>query len=550
MKLSHIILFLFFLSAAGCVQEKKTVKNAAPFVPQANDEYFQDIGENIGLRFRHSLGDDELTNIIESSCGGTAFLDFDKDGFIDIYVTSGTWIEGFSHGEKPKEVPANRLYRNKGDGTFDDVTKKSGTGGPWYTMGVSIGDYDNDGFPDIFLSNYGPNVLLRNRGDGTFTDVTKKAGVAGKKECSVGSVWLDYDNDGFLDLYVGNYLTFDPAYKYYYAPDGFPGPMAYEAEKDYLYHNNGNGTFSDVTDEAGIVDNDGRAMGVGAADYDDDGFTDIFVANDHTMNYLWHNEGGKKITDKGIFSGTAFSQAGEATVSMSVDFADFNNDTLLDLFLSDDTYCSLYMNMGGGVFSDMANQSGIAMQAAQFVGWSSCFFDYDNDGDQDIFMTNGALKHLYGQEDQLFENDGAGNFKDISGKLGKYFFEEYVGRGACLGDYDNDGDIDIFIVNLNNRSVFLRNNQGNTNHWIILNLEGTKSNRDAVGAKVKIKYNGKTQIAQKRTTAGYLSQNDPRMHFGTGKAEMIDEIEIRWLSGKVQVLKDVKTNQILNIVEQ
>jgi len=550
MKLLFKILIAFFIVIlSGCKSGNQKSGSAEPSVPPPNDEYFQDISESIGLRFRHSIGDDELSNIIESSCGGAAFLDYDRDGFIDIYVTSGTWVEKLSHGEKPAEMPGNRLFRNRGDGTFEDVTKKSDAAGGWYTMGVSVGDYDNDGYPDLFLSCYGPNVLLHNEGNGTFKDVTKKAGVAGKHECSVGSVWIDFNNDGLLDLYVGNYLTFDPEYKYYYAPDGFPGPMAYEAEKDYLYRNNGDGTFTDVTEETGIIDADGRAMGVGAFDYDDDGFMDIFVANDHTMNYLWHNEGGKTFTDKGIYSGTAFSQAGEATVSMSVDFADFNNDGLIDMFLSDDTYCSLYKNIGGGVFTDQANVSGIAMQTAQFVGWSSCFFDYDNDGDQDIFMTNGALKHLYGQEDQLFENDGSGNFKDISGKLGSYFFEEHVGRGACLGDYDNDGDIDIFIVNLNDRCIFLRNNKGNTGNWIIFSFTGTKSNRDAVGVKVKIEYGGKTQIAQKRSTAGYLSQNDPRLHFGLGNAEMIDKIEIRWPSGTFQILENVKANQIVNIVE-
>ena len=289
------------------------------------------------MDFIHSIGDDDLTNIIQSDGGGAAFLDYDQDGYIDIYACSGTWLEGVSKSEKPAELPGNHLYRNRGNGTYEDVTKKAGVGGPWYSMGVACGDFNNDGYPDLYLSNYGPNVLLKNNGNGTFSDVTKRANVAGGKECSVGAVWFDYDNDSFLDLYVGNYLEFDPNYKYYYAPDGFPGPMAYDAQKDVLYHNNGDGTFEDVTEKMGITDIDGRAMGVGAADYDDDGFVDIFVANDHTLNYLWHNEGGKGFVDKGTMSGTAFSQAGEATVSMSVDFADFNDDGLLDLFVSDDT---------------------------------------------------------------------------------------------------------------------------------------------------------------------------------------------------------------------
>jgi hypothetical protein len=427
------------------------------------------------------------------------------------------------------------------------VTKKAGVGGPWYSMGVTVGDYNNDGYPDIYLSNYGPNVLLKNNGNGTFSDVTKHANVSGGKECSVGAVWLDYDNDSWLDIYVGNYLDFDPNYKYYYAPDGFPGPMAYDAEKDVLYHNNGDGTFSDVTEKMGIVDVDGRAMGVGAADYDDDGFMDIYVSNDHTLNYLWHNEGGKKFADRGTMSGTAFSQAGEATVSMSVDFADYNGDGLLDLFVSDDSYCSLYENTGNGIFTDKGIAANISMSAAQFVGWSSSFIDYDNDGDVDIFKANGALKHLYGQESQMFENDGTGKFTDIS--PGKYFSSEYVGRGACIGDYDNDGDLDIFVVNLNSPAVFLRNNKGNLNNWILIKLTGTTSNRDGVGARVRLTAGGKTQTNQKKSTTGYLSQNDPRLHFGLGKNENIERIEIIWPSGKKQTLENIKANQILDIKE-
>jgi hypothetical protein len=550
---SSVFLFAFMLMLSGCNSNKKPSagqgKPDTANLPAANDEYFQEIGKEAGIDFVHSIGDDDLHNIIESSGGGTAFLDYDQDGFIDLYICSGTWIEGFSKSEKPKNAGGNRLYRNIGNGTFQDVTKKAGAAGSWYSMGVTIGDFNNDGFPDIFISNYGPNVLLENNGNGTFSNVTKHAGVAGGNECSVGAAWFDYDNDGFLDLYVGNYLNFDPNYKYYYAPDGFPGPMAYDAQKDVLYHNKGNGEFEDVTATMGIIDVDGRAMGVGAADYDDDGFVDIYVANDHTLNYLWHNDGGKGFTDRGTMSGTAFSQAGEGTISMSVDFADYNGDGLLDIFASDDKYCSLYENMGNGVFTDKSYPSGIAMPAGQYVGWSSSFFDYDNDGDVDLFKTNGALKHLYGQEDQIFQNEGDGKFRDISVELGKYFTEEYVGRGACLGDYDNDGDMDAYIVCLNDNGKFLRNNKGNQNNWLSLNLIGTISNRDGIGARIKLYSGGKIQTAQKKSTTGYLSQNDPRMHFGLGKNETVEKIEIKWPSGKVQILENIKPNQILTIKE-
>jgi hypothetical protein len=533
--MSLVFLLVFLVVLPGCQSGSKpssgSKKGTAANVPASNGDYFQEIAEQIGLDFVHSIGGPDLNNIIESSCGGSAFLDYDQDGNIDIYVCSGTWIEGFTKSDKPARLPQNHLYRNRGDGTFEDITKKAGVGGPWYSMGVSVGDFNNDGYPDLYLSNYGYNVLLKNRGNGTFVDVTEKANVAGQHSCSVGAVWLDYDNDSFLDLYVGNYLKFDPNYKYFYAPDGFPPPMAYESEPDVLYHNNGDGTFTDVTESMGIVDIDGRSMGVGAADVDNDGFMDIFVANDHSLNYLWHNEGGRHFTDIGTKSGTAFSQGGEATVSMSVDFADYNGDGLLDIFVSDDSYCSLYENVGNGIFTDKAMSSGISSQAAQFVGWSSTFMDYDNDGDVDIYKTNGALKHLYGQESQVFQNNGNGKFSDISLELGEYFHGEYVGRGSCIGDYDNDGDLDVFIVNLNDHCRFLRNNKGNQNNWIIINLIGITSNRDGIGATVKVTTKGKTQTQQKKSTAGYLSQNDPRLHFGLA-------------------MNNVKANQILEIKEQ
>ncbi len=548
-----VFLFVVLLVPSGChLNDKLAVKSKQQLVtkiPKTNNDYFQEIGQQIGLNAEHSIGDDHINNIVESVGGGAAWLDYDQDGYMDLFTCSGTWIKGFSKSEKPKKTAHNHLYHNLKNGTFEEVTENAGLDFPFYSMGVTVGDFNNDGYPDIYISNYGPNALYKNNGDGTFTNLTKQAKVGGGKDCSVGAVWLDYDNDGLLDLYVGNYLNFDPNYKYYYAPDGFPGPLAYDSQTDVLYHNNGNGTFENVTKKMGIIDVDGRAMGVGAADYDNDGFVDIYVANDHTVNYLWHNDGGKKFTNRGTMSGTGFSQAGEATISMSVDFADYNADGLLDMFVSDDNYCSLYENLGNGLFSDKSYSSGISAASGQFVGWSSFFIDYDNDGDPDIFKTNGELKHAYGQEDQLYENEGNGKFKDVSVDRGKYFKEEYVGRGACAGDYDNDGDMDIYIENLDSPGIFLRNNKGNKNNWITLNLIGQTSNRDGIGARIKLFAGGIVQTAQKKSTTGYLSQNDPRLHFGLLKNNNVDSIEIRWPSGKFQVLKNLKANQILKVKE-
>jgi hypothetical protein len=543
---------VIILLITGCNFSDKTDRSdpaGTAISPAANEEYFQEIGEDIGLNFVHSIGASEMENIIESVGGGAAFIDYDQDGYMDVYICSGSWIEGFSKTKPKSTNPHNHLYKNLQNGTFKEVSKEAGVDGPWYSMGITVGDINNDGYPDIYLSNYGKNTLYLNKGDGTFKDITDKAGIGGGEQCSVGAVWLDYDNDGLLDLYVGNYLNYDPDYSYYYAPDGFPGPLAYDSQKDILFKNNGDNTFEDVTTQMGIVDIDGRAMGVGAADYDDDGFVDIYVANDHTVNYLWHNDQGKRFSDQGTLSGTGFSQAGEATVSMSVDFADYNQDELLDIFISDDNYCSLYENLGNGIFKDNSYASGISMASGQFVGWSSSFLDYDNDGDADIFKANGELKHLYGQEDQLFDNVGAGKFKDISLDLSTYFREENVGRGACMGDYDNDGDLDIYIVNLDGQGKFLRNNKGNQANWILLNLSGTSSNRDGIGCRIKIRTGNNVQTAQKKSTTGYLSQNDARVHFGLATADVIDEIEIKWPSGKRQVLEHIEVNQILTIKE-
>jgi hypothetical protein len=432
---------------------------------------------------------------------------------------------------------------------FVDVSDKAGvTNSDAYGMGVTVADYDNDGDPDIYVSNYGANTLFENKGDGTFSDVAKRGGVAGAQN-TVGSIWFDYDNDGHLDLYVGNYLEYDPDYSFFYAPDGFPGPFAYDGQPDVLYRNKGDGTFEDVTEKMGVHMPHGKMMGVGVCDYDQDGFVDLYIANDAMGNFFYRNEGGARFAEIGVLSGTVFSEGGEETSSMAVDFADYNLDGRMDLFVSDIHFSALYRNDGQNLFTDVTTITGIAAASGQYDGWGASFVDFDNDGDADIIKTNGDMNHLYGQEDQVLENKGDGRFEDVSLKMGSYFFKEFVGRGACFGDYDNDGDIDALIVNLSDRVVLLRNESLNANNWIEIALVGVVSNRDGIGARVKVVTGEKVQMGYKKSASGYLSQNDPRLHFGLGAAERVDLIEVIWPSGRTQVLEDVAARQLISIVE-
>lgn len=535
----------------GCRSSETDGQRPRPFVAGITGDtglHYADVTVRAGIDFIHSIGDADLSNLVESNGGGAAFLDYDQDGDLDLYVVSGTFLEGLSDGPRPGDRATNRLYRNRGDGTFEDVTEHARVGDAGYGMGVAVGDYDNDGYPDLYVTNYGPNVLYHNNGDGTFSDVTRRAGV-GDDGCSVGAVWFDYDNDGLLDLYVGDYIQFDPQYRLFYAPDGFPGPLAYPGQADVLYRNRGDGTFEDVTERAGVLRPDGRAMGIGAADYDADGYVDVFVANDAMENYLFHNLRGERFEEVAIPAGVAFNHRGDATSSMTVSFADYDGDGLLDLFVPDMSYGALYRNEGGGVFSDVTYRSGIAVASGQFVGWAAAFVDYDNDGDPDLFQVNGDDHHLYGQEDLLFENQGDGSFIDVSTARGSYFQRELVGRGAAFGDYDNDGDIDVFIVNLNDRAVLLRNEGGNRHGWLMIRLVGRRSNRDAVGARVTVVSGGLVQVAQRTSASSYLSQNDHRLHFGLGDREKVDRIEIVWPSGVRQTVGDVPARQIITIRE-
>jgi len=512
-----------------------------------------------------------MSNILEATGPGCALLDYDGDGFLDIYIVNGCTLEGISdRAPKKKEgkgkripkagpeftpTPGNRLFRSNGDGTYSDETKKAGVGDAGYGVGAVACDYDDDGDPDLFVANYGPNILYRNDGDGTFTDVAGEAGVRGPEtlkgfvKWSLHGSFFDYDGDGLLDLYVANYLAFDPEYDLYFKPQGFPGPLSYEGQPDILYRNNGDGTFTDVTKKAGLHNPSGRAMSVGAADFDGDGDGDLFVSNDAMQNYLYRNQGNGTFKDEALELGVAFGEFGEATSSMAPAFADLDNDGDLDLFVPDMGFSCLYRNEPMG-FVGITAKAGIAAVNGQYTSWAPVMLDYDLDGFTDIFITNGDAHHLYAEEDLLLRNRGDLTFEDVSLKAGAYFSkEEYVGRGAARGDLDNDGDVDILVVNAGGPARLLRNEHETKNHWLILRLEGTRSNRGAVGARVRLTAGKKSWTAEVSTGSAYLSSNDPRLHFGLGGKSRLDLIEIAWPSGVTQELKKVRADRILQVAE-
>ena len=409
-------------------------------------------------------------------------------------------------------------------------------------------DYDNDGDKDLFVSNWGPNVFYRNNGDGTFTDITSQAGLE-HDLFGIGSTFLDYDRDGYLDLYVGNYIEYDPDYNFYYAPDGFPGPLSYRGQADVLYHNNGDGTFTDVTKEAGVSNDEGRAMGVTSADIDNDGDWDIFVANDAMQNYLYRNNGDGTFTNIALETATGFGQNGEATSAMSGEFGDIDLDGNVDLVVPDMAYSCIYKNTGMGYFEEMSARLGMAAACGQYTSWSGNFFDFDHDGWLDMFISNGHPHRLIGEEDLLLKNDQGKRFINISSDVGRDFQDKFNSRGSAVGDIDNDGDMDILELNLNDRPRLLRNDGGDKGNWIMIKLSGTVSNSDAIGTTVHLTAAGQTQVRWKMSSSGYLSQSDERLHFGIGQANTIDTIEIIWPTGVSQTLEKVKSNQVLTITE-
>jgi hypothetical protein len=519
-----------------------------PIAAEPND-LFEDVTEKAGLRFVNQFCDSKIANIIESNGAGACWLDYDGDGLMDLYVVNPGPLEGVTHHAPGTVRRPNALYRNRGDGTFEDVTKKAGLEGAGYCTAAVAADYDNDGHVDLFVVGVGRCILYHNRGDGTFEDVTDKAGVANAGGTGIGAVFLDVDNDGYLDLFVANYLTFDPSYQLYFSADAYPGPLSYKPQLNKLFHNRGNGTFEDISESSGIQIPGHRAMSVAVLDYNQDGAPDLYLSNDGTPNLLLVNDGKGHFKDMAPQAGVAFNAMGEAAGSMAATIGDCNGDGYEDILVTRLGYGSLYMGTAKGSYDDRMMASGLGSLTAQFVGWGGCFLDYDNAGKLDIFIANGDAHYLVGWENLLLENRGDGTFTDAAAKGGTYFRTKVRARGSCVDDYDNDGRMDILVTAMGDRCFLLHNRDHSGNHWLTLDLEGTKSNRDGFGALVKVNAGGRQYFAEARCAFGFLSQGDRRLHFGLGKAATVDRVEIRWPSKQVQELTNVRVDQILKVRE-
>lgn len=524
----------------------------------AKDLRFTEISGLAGVTFKHVFSP-EKKYIAESMSGGVALFDYDNDGYLDVYFVNSLTVDLAKSHQKTRSA----LYHNNGNGTFTDVTDKAGVGDIGFGMGVAVGDYNNDGFDDLYVTCLGPNHLFRNNGNGRFTEVTTRAGV-GDSRWSTGAAFVDYDNDGKLDLFVSNYVDFDLNHLPEFGQGrtcqfkGIPvqcGPRGLPGAGDSLYHNSGDGTFTDVSKNAGVSDPNGYyGMGVICSDFDKDGFVDIFVANDSTPNFLYHNNGDGTFKEIGFTSGTAVNGSGKEQGCMGVTLGDYDHDGMLDLFLTnfDDEYNTLYHCEGHDSFSDVSYAAKVAALSLPYVGWGTKFFDYDNDGWVDLFVANG---HAYPQRDHyrqrtlVHHNNRDGTFDEVAGQLGSPLMEARVSRGVGFGDIDNDGDVDVVINDLDGSPQLLRNDGGNANNSVLIRTVGMKSNRDGIGARVKVVSGDLTQVDEIRSGGSYISQNDLRLHFGLERRTKIDLLEVRWPSGVVDKLANLSANKIFTIKE-
>ena len=527
---------------------------------------FTDVASAVGLSDPTIYGDvDKKRYIIETNGCGVAFVDYDNDGWMDLFTLSGTRLTGMT----ARREPTNRLYRNKRNGTFADVTDKAGLRRSGWASSVCVGDYNNDSHEDLFITYWGKNVLYRNNGDGSFSDVTQKAGLSAEAtRWGSGCTFIDYDRDGKLDLFVANYLKFDIAN----TPEpgkganctwkGVPvncGPKGLPTDTNLLYHNNGDGTFTNVSESSGIAKVQGRySMTATTLDFDRDGWTDIYVACDSSASTLYRNNHDGTFTDVAVEAGCAYNEDGQAQAGMGVATGDYNGDGLVDIFKThfSDDLPALYKNSGRGFFEDASRAAGFDI--TRYVEWGTGLVDFDNDGWRDVLIVTGSV---YPEVEKIFkeyphrgprlvyQNLRNGRFRDVTTQMGPAILSPRSSRGSAFGDFDNDGDVDVLVMNMNEAPLLLRNEYAGKNNWLMLNLVGTKSNRSAIGARVVLKTGGQIQFQEVTSQSSYYSHNDHRLHFGLGQNKQADSIEILWPSGAREVLNNVPANKIMNIKE-
>jgi enediyne biosynthesis protein E4 len=523
---------------------------------------FVDVARSAGITFQHDNAASPEKYLIETMGSGCGWIDYDQNGLLDLYLVNGAATRVYS----PKQALRSALYRNNGDGTFTEVTSKAGVGAEGlFGMGVAVGDYDNDGFPDLLVLGYGRCILYHNNGDGTFADATARSGVGNPGRWASSAAWFDFDNDGRLDLVIANYVDWSPERNFYCGDQG-PGlrsychPDDFHGEPPTLYHNNGDGTFTDVSTRSGVGLKGGNGLGVVTFDYDNDGWQDIFVANDHMPNFLFHNNRDGTFREVGYAAGVAVSADGQFEAGMGTDAADATNSGRMDLIVThlDTQLARFYQNLGDQTFDDATLRSKIGYATYHLSGFGTRFIDYDNDGARDLFMANGhVLDNIrryhadtrYAEPKLMFHNNGRGIFENVSDRLGSDFQQPRVSRGAAVADFDNDGDLDILVSNNGEAPQLLRNDGENANHWMEILLIGTQSNRDGVGARVRVSAGDLILYDQRKGGMSYQSAQDPRLHFGLGPHSSVDAVEIRWPSGSLTKLANCKSNQIIAVKE-